>query len=137
MAKEQSIWAEKLTFKDQVKVIKGLLPFAKPYKWYFFSAIIAIGVVSAINVLLPRILQEFMNKYLVHLDTKFQVLIILQRFTLGFHSLKPCSNSRKNTYMDLVGRMQKLIHVNNFTGIFIRLGCGTLTKTQPDQSCHG
>ncbi|MCM0599316.1 ABC transporter ATP-binding protein [Periweissella fabalis] len=88
MAKEQSIWAEKLTFKDQVKVIRGLLPFAKPYKWYFFSAIVAIGVVSAINVLLPRILQEFMNKYLGHLDTKFQVLIIFAAVYFGVSLLK-------------------------------------------------
>lgn len=76
MAKKESIWAKKLTLKDQVNVIKGLLPFAKPFKWYFIAAVIAIGIVSVFNVLLPRILQEFMNHYLNHLDTKFQVLLI-------------------------------------------------------------
>lgn len=75
MAKEESIWAKKLTLKDQAKIIKGLTPFIKPYKWYFISAVGAIGVVSVLNVLLPRIIQNLMNNYLNHLDTKFQVLI--------------------------------------------------------------
>lgn len=76
MAKKESIWAKKLTLKDQVNVIKGLIPFAKPYKWYFLAAVISIGFVSVLNILLPRILQDFMNHHLNHFDTKFQILLL-------------------------------------------------------------
>nr|MCI1925357.1 ABC transporter ATP-binding protein/permease [Ligilactobacillus acidipiscis] len=45
-------------------MIKRLFRFAKPFKWYFYFSIIFAAFVSVINILLPKIIQRFMDKYL-------------------------------------------------------------------------
>ncbi|MBM7543795.1 ATP-binding cassette subfamily B protein [Weissella beninensis] len=91
MSQEKSIWANPLTIKEQVQIIKKLLPFVKPYKWYFTGAITCIGLVSVINVLLPRIIQNFMNHHLNQAKTTWQTLIFFAAIYFGVTVLKAIS----------------------------------------------
>lgn len=60
----ESVWAHSIPWKEQLTIIKRLFRFAKPFKWYFYFSIIFAAFVSVINILLPKIIQRFMDKYL-------------------------------------------------------------------------
>ncbi|APX73196.1 ABC transporter ATP-binding protein/permease [Companilactobacillus allii] len=62
--KRQSIWARSMPVKEQLTVIKRLISYAKPFKWYFIITIILSGTISLVNIYLPKILQIFIDKYL-------------------------------------------------------------------------
>ena len=59
-----SVWSHSIPWKEQLQIIKRLFLFAKPFKWYFYFSIIFAALVSVINILLPKIIQRFMDKYL-------------------------------------------------------------------------
>lgn len=40
MAARQSVWARSMPVKEQLTVIRRLLPYAKPFKWFFIAAIV-------------------------------------------------------------------------------------------------
>ncbi|WP_125572797.1 ABC transporter ATP-binding protein [Levilactobacillus huananensis] len=61
---QQSAWAHSMTTKEQWTVVKRLLKFAAPYKWFFIGSVILSALISAVNVFLPWILQTYMDKYL-------------------------------------------------------------------------
>ena len=60
----ESVWSHSIPWKEQLQIIKRLFLFAKPFKWYFYFSIIFAALVSVINILLPKIIQRFMDKYL-------------------------------------------------------------------------
>lgn len=62
--KHESAWAHSMTTKEQWTVIKRLLKFAAPYKWFFIGSIVLSAVISGINVFLPWLLQTYMDRYL-------------------------------------------------------------------------
>lgn len=62
--KHESAWAHSMSTKEQWTVIKRLLRFAAPYKWFFVGSIILSAVISGINVFLPWLLQMYMDRYL-------------------------------------------------------------------------
>lgn len=72
--KYQSEWSKSMTFKEQAVIIKRLMTFAKPFRLTFFIAILFALVLSAINVLLPRIIQIFMDNYLAKQSATTQVI---------------------------------------------------------------
>lgn len=61
---QQSAWAHSMTTKEQWTVVKRLLKFAAPYKWFFLGSVILSALISAVNVFLPWVLQTYMDKYL-------------------------------------------------------------------------
>lgn len=64
-----------LTTKQQRNILKRLFSFAWAFKQQFIVAIVfAIGL-SIINVILPRMLQYYMDHYLVHQDTGIQIIV--------------------------------------------------------------
>lgn len=65
-----------LTRKDQRQVLKRLFKFAGLFKKQFGIAIFFAIVLSVINVLLPRMLQYYMDHYLAHQSTGVQVIVI-------------------------------------------------------------
>lgn len=71
----QSVWAQEIPVKEQLKILKRLLGFV----WRFKNEIIVAGIgaflVSAINMLLPYGLQFFLDNYLVKADVTTQVII--------------------------------------------------------------
>lgn len=64
MAQRQSVWARSMPVKEQLTVIRRLLPYAKPFKWFFIAAIVFSGLISVVNIYLPRVLQTFIDHYL-------------------------------------------------------------------------
>jgi len=64
MAERQSVWAKSMPVKEQFTVIRRLLPYAKPFKWFFIDTIVFSGLISVVNIYLPRILQTYIDRYL-------------------------------------------------------------------------
>jgi len=64
MAERQSVWARSMPVKEQLTVIRRLLPYAKPFKWFFITTIIMSGLISLVNIYLPKVLQTFIDHYL-------------------------------------------------------------------------
>ncbi|MFK4566766.1 ABC transporter ATP-binding protein [Enterococcus sp. UD-01] len=71
----QSEWTKSVPIKEQVSIVKRLLKFAKPFRWTFFGAIFFAVILSVINVLLPRIIQHFMDNYLTPKTATMQVIL--------------------------------------------------------------
>lgn len=64
-----------LSRKQQRNILKRLFSFAWAFKRQFITAVIfAIGL-SIINIILPRLLQYYMDHYLVHQSTGIKIII--------------------------------------------------------------
>lgn len=71
----QSEWTESIPLKEQKQIIKRLLVFAKPFKQTFIVAILFALGLSVINVILPRIIQSFMDNHLANQSATTQVIL--------------------------------------------------------------
>lgn len=63
--KQESIWAHSIPVKEQLKIFVRLLYFVRPYKLEMILALVGAFLVSVINMLLPFVLQYFIDKYLI------------------------------------------------------------------------
>ncbi len=61
---QQSIWSQSIPVKEQSQIIKRMLKFSLPFKGLFISAILTSAALAIVNILLPKLLQVFMDKYL-------------------------------------------------------------------------
>ena len=75
MEKQQSEWAKSMPFKEQLSIIKRLLQYAKPFRNTFFVAIIFAFLLSVVNIFLPRILQFFIDNYLMKQSATIQIML--------------------------------------------------------------
>jgi ABC-type multidrug transport system, ATPase and permease components len=64
-----------LSHKDRNRVLRRLFKFAWLFKKQFGIAIVFAILLSIINVLLPRMLQYYMDHYLVHQSTGMQIIL--------------------------------------------------------------
>lgn len=64
MEEHQSDWTKSIPIKEQVSIVKRLFKYAKPFRITFLIAILFAFILSVINVLLPRIIQTFIDHYL-------------------------------------------------------------------------
>lgn len=71
----QSAWSRSIPTKAQVKIIGRILKYAKPVKYYFISALIFSAFLATVNILLPRLLQYFMDHFLNKGNTAFRVIL--------------------------------------------------------------
>ena len=61
---QESVWSKSFTTKEQMTILKRIIKFASPFKLQF-SVGILFGILLAVtNILLPRILQVFIDEYL-------------------------------------------------------------------------
>ena len=74
---QQSEWAKSFTLKEQVRILKRIFQFARPFALTFFFAVIFSISLAIINVYMPQILQYFMDHYL---QTKSATMRILYLF---------------------------------------------------------
>ena len=74
--KKESIWSHTMTTKEQFHTIKRMMPFTKPFLKQFLVAIVFAGIVSVINILLPRLIQFYMDHYLVHTSTPLSIMFL-------------------------------------------------------------
>ncbi|MFD1126551.1 ABC transporter ATP-binding protein [Lentilactobacillus raoultii] len=70
----QSAWSKSIPVKEQVHIIGRLFHYAAPYKWYFYFSVVFAIAVSVVNILLPRIIQTFMDAHLVVGHPDFAVM---------------------------------------------------------------
>lgn len=92
----QSAWAQSIPAREQLKIIRRLFTYAKPYKRQFGWAIVGVIGMSAMNIALPFILQEYMDRYLRNLSATTAVILgvaslyamgtIIKAFTQFFQS---------------------------------------------------
>ncbi|MDR3191268.1 MAG: ABC transporter ATP-binding protein/permease [Lactobacillaceae bacterium] len=75
-SENESVWSKQLSTKEQTRIVWELMKFAKPFRKMFFGATFFALVVSSINVILPHVLQIFMNNYLSNESTTMQTLIV-------------------------------------------------------------
>ena len=61
----QSEWTKSIPLKEQKKIIKRLMKFAKPFRRTFIVSILFAFALSVINVLLPRMI-IWLNSRLRH-----------------------------------------------------------------------
>ena len=73
--KYQSEWTKSIPLKEQKTIIKRLLHFAKPFKSLFIVAILFALALSVVNILLPRIIQTFMDEHLAKQSATTQVIL--------------------------------------------------------------
>ncbi len=64
LAKYESAWARSIPFKEQVHIMKRLLGYTRPYKKQFLGALLAAALLAGANVVLPQILQYYMDHFL-------------------------------------------------------------------------
>ncbi len=70
----KSAWSRSISVKDQVHIIRRLLTFAAPYKWYFYFSIIFAGILSVINIILPKIIQTYLDSHLSKGSTPLNIM---------------------------------------------------------------
>ncbi|ALS00145.1 multidrug ABC transporter ATP-binding protein [Enterococcus silesiacus] len=74
--KYESEWTKSVPLKEQVSIVKQLLKFAKPFRRTFLTAILFALFLSVINIMLPRIIQIFMDDYLTPKTATNQVILL-------------------------------------------------------------
>ena len=60
----QSAWTKKMTIGEQVQITKRIFAFAGHYWRRFFWAVLCAGLSIVVSVIMPRIVQEFIDQYL-------------------------------------------------------------------------
>ncbi|KRM72774.1 ABC transporter ATP-binding protein [Lacticaseibacillus brantae] len=84
MAKNESAWSQSIPMKQQFKIMRRLMTYTKPYKVQFIGAFVAAAALAIINVLLPQILQYFVDHYLSKLDATVAVILgVAALYALG------------------------------------------------------
>ncbi|EPI00826.1 ABC transporter, ATP-binding protein [Enterococcus faecalis 13-SD-W-01] len=72
---QQSEWTKSIPVKEQTQIIKRLLKFAQPFRKTFIVAIGFAFLLSIVNVILPRIIQTFMDNYLSKESATTQIIL--------------------------------------------------------------
>lgn len=75
MLKSESAWARSIPMKEQWHIVGRLMRYTKPYKRQFGGAIVAAALLASVNVALPWLLQEFMDRYLTHQNATTQIIL--------------------------------------------------------------
>lgn len=76
MANEnKSAWSQSIPVKEQVHIMGRLMKYALPYKKQFIGAIVGAAGLAGMNILLPFILQEYMDKYLQNKSATVSIII--------------------------------------------------------------
>ncbi|SEK81071.1 ATP-binding cassette, subfamily B [Carnobacterium iners] len=78
--KQKSNWSQSIPLKQQIKIIKRIFSFGSPFKKNFFIGIFFGVLLSVTNVVLPRIIQIFIDDYLT---TETATIRIIALFALA------------------------------------------------------
>ncbi|ANZ99785.1 ABC transporter ATP-binding protein [Carnobacterium divergens] len=85
---EKSDWSKSIPLKEQFQIVKRMFYYAKPYKKQFFIAIFWGACLAVINVMLPKILQVFMDDYLTTKTATSQVILTFAALYFGVTLVK-------------------------------------------------
>lgn len=75
MEESKSAWSKSFTMKEQKTIIKRLLTFAKPFKKEFVLSLMFAVSLAVINIILPKILQIFMDDHLTAENTTMKIIL--------------------------------------------------------------
>lgn len=75
MEESKSAWSKSFTVKEQKTIIKRLLTFAKPFKKEFVLSLMFAVSLAVINIILPKILQIFMDDHLTAENTTMNIIL--------------------------------------------------------------
>lgn len=75
MEEYQSAWSKAIPLKEQKVIVKRMFHFAKPFGKTFFASIFFAFLLSVVNILMPLILQELIDKYLRNQSATLQVIL--------------------------------------------------------------
>ena len=75
MEESKSAWSKSFTMKEQKTIIKRLLTFAKPFKKEFVLSLMFAVSLAVINIILPKILQIFMDDHLTVENTTMNIIL--------------------------------------------------------------
>lgn len=78
---QKSNWSRSIPFKEQLKIVKRIFSFGAPFKKKFFLGIFFGVLLSITNVVLPRIIQTFIDDYLT---TQTATVRIISLFALAY-----------------------------------------------------
>ena len=59
MDKTESVWTKKMGPREQWRIVRALFGFMQPFAKYFYSALLLAGIISVLNVVMPRVLQDY------------------------------------------------------------------------------
>ncbi|MEG0255653.1 MAG: ABC transporter ATP-binding protein [Vagococcus sp.] len=75
MEESKSVWSKSFTMKEQTTIIKRLLTFAKPFKKEFVLSLLFAVSLAIVNIILPKILQIFMDNHLTNQDATMTIIL--------------------------------------------------------------
>lgn len=75
MEESKSAWSKSFTMKEQKTIIKRLLTFARPFKKEFVLSLMFAVSLAVINIILPKILQIFMDDHLTAENTTMNIIL--------------------------------------------------------------
>ena len=110
MEESKSAWTKSFTMKEQVTIIKRLMTFAKPFRKEFTLSLMFAVLLAVVNIILPKILQVFMDNHLATKDTTLQVILyfaglyalgILFKAVVWFGQWVPYYRGSLNTYQSI------------------------------------
>ncbi|MGY3777438.1 ABC transporter ATP-binding protein [Isobaculum melis] len=76
-------WSESIPVKEQIKIMKRLFVFAKPFKKQFYSALFFGFLLALTNIMLPKIIEIFIDTYLVPQKATQQILLLFAGLYFG------------------------------------------------------
>lgn len=86
--KNQSEWTASMTAKEQFTVVKRMLSYTKPFWHFFIPSIVLSFVLSGVNMVLPRVIQTFIDDYLNVGNTGLTIFIYFACLYFGVVILK-------------------------------------------------
>ncbi|MFC0233230.1 ABC transporter ATP-binding protein [Vagococcus entomophilus] len=119
MQKNNSEWSKSMSIKEQLAVTRRMLKFARPFKKIFAWAIFFAILLSGMNVLLPKILQVFMDQYLTPKTATTKIILffgglyfigILVKSIVWFFQGYLYSKASLNTYQSVRVRLFEKLH---------------------------
>lgn len=85
---QQSVWTRSIPFKEQFQILKRIFTFASPFKWQFFFGVAFGLALSVTNVILPRILQLFMDEHLAVKTATMPIIVTFASVYFGVTLIK-------------------------------------------------
>ena len=79
---KQSVWSQKIPIKEQIEVTQRISKYTRPYLKQFLMAIVFSIISIGITVVLPRLVQLYIDRYLktsnvtLRIALMFAVIII-------------------------------------------------------------
>ncbi|MBS4461186.1 MULTISPECIES: ABC transporter ATP-binding protein [unclassified Facklamia] len=92
----KSEWAEKMPIKEQVEVTTKITRYTLPFKWLFIVSMLFSAVSSFITVIMPRIIQTYIDQYLGNASATIQIALLFAGIYLVLILLQAVSNYFSN-----------------------------------------